>query len=113
VWHVLFHPDATAELDGLPARERVALLHAVDKLSALGPTLPFPHQSSVQGVEDLRELRPRAGRSPWRAFYRRIGDVFVIAAVGPEPAVNKRGFDRATQEAVTRLVDVVAEGGTS
>jgi len=60
------------------------MAHAVDKLVALGPTLPFPHQSSVQGVADLRELRPRAGRSRWRAFYRRIGDVFVVAAVGPE-----------------------------
>ncbi len=112
MWHVLFHPDARAELDGLPSRERVALLHAVDTLIALGPTLPFPHQSSVQGAEDLRELRPRAGRSAWREFYRRMGDVFVIAALGPEAAVNKRGFDRATQEAVTRLADVSAEGET-
>ncbi len=74
------------------------MLHVVDKLIALGPTLPFPHQS--------------AGRSPWRAFYRRMGDVFVIAAVGPDVAVNTRGFDRATRAAVTRLADVETEGET-
>ncbi len=88
------------------------MAHAVDKLIALGPTLPFPHQSSVQGVADLRELRPRAGRSRWRAFYRRIGDVFVVAAVCPEATVNTRGFDRAAADAVTRLAAVAAEGDT-
>jgi hypothetical protein len=44
---------------------------AVDKLRELGPHLPFPHASAVRGNEGagLRELRPRAGRSPWRAIY--------------------------------------------
>lgn len=28
-------------------------------------------------------LRPRGGRSPWRALYRCAGDVFVIAAIAP------------------------------
>ena len=112
MWTILFHPDAEAELNRLPPRERVALLHAVDKLIALGPTLPFPHQSGVQGMVNVRELRPRAGRSAWRAFYRRIGDVFVIAAVGPEAEVNKRGFDRAAADALTRLADITTEGET-
>lgn len=46
--------------------------------------LGFHHTSAVQGFAGLRELRPRAGRSPWRAMYQRVGDVFVIAAIGPE-----------------------------
>lgn len=112
MWQILFHPTAERELQRLPPRERVAVLHAVDKLGALGPMLPFPHQSSVQGVDNLRELRPRAGRSAWRAFYRRIDDVFVIAAVGPEAMNDKRGFERATAEAVARLADSVVEGET-
>ena len=91
-------------------RERSAMLNAVAKLTALGPTLPFPHQSDVRGAESLRELRPRGGRSPWRGFYRRIGDVFVIAAVGPEADTDPRGFDRATVTAVTRLSDIQWEG---
>ena len=88
------------------------MMNAVEKLRAAGPALQFPHQSGVQGVEKLRELRPRAGRSPWRGFYRRIGDVFLIAAVGPEAEADKRGFDRATAEAVNRLEDVQPEGET-
>jgi len=113
VWQVVFHPDAEIELDRLPPRERAAILHAVEKLVALGPTLPFPHQSDVRGAEDLRELRPRAGRSPWRGFYRRIGDVFVIGAVGPEAEVDKRGFERAVTVAATRLNSIEPEGETS
>ena len=77
--------------------------HAVEKLDALGMRLPFPHQSDVRGAQNLRELRPRSGRSPWRAFYRRIGEVLVIAAVGPEAAVDRRGFDRAVRRAERRL----------
>jgi hypothetical protein len=90
----------------MPAAERLALDHAVDKLAALGPQLPFPHQSSVRQGKGLRELRPRAGRSPWRALYRRIADVFVIAAVGPEAGADPLGFARAVTSALTRLEDV-------
>jgi hypothetical protein len=113
VWQVVFHPDAEAEMTGLPPRERAAMLTAVAKLIALGSTLPFPHQSHVRGVEDLRELRPRAGRSPWRAFYRRVDDVFIIAAIGPEAQSDKRGFDRATSAAITRLNEIDPEGAVS
>lgn len=86
-------------------------MNAIEKLKALGPALPFPHQSDVRGAEGLRELRPRAGRSPWRAFYRRFGDVFVIAAVGPEAEVDPRGFERAVRVAATRLDEIDPEGG--
>lgn len=88
------------------------MLNAVEKLRAAGPALPFPHQSGVQGVEKLRELRPRAGRSPWRGFYRRVGDVFVIAAVGPEAESDKRRFDRAAINAISRLDVLQTEGET-
>jgi hypothetical protein len=74
-----------------------------------GPALPFPHSSAIQGAERLRELRPRAGRSPWRAFYRRLSGVHVIAAIGPEAEADKRGFDRAVAAAITRLAGLEEE----
>ncbi len=77
--------------------------HAFEKLEALGVRLPFPHQSDVQGAEGVRELRPRGGRSRWRAFYRRIGDAMVVGAVGPEAKVDRRGFRRAVRLAARRL----------
>jgi hypothetical protein len=110
VFRVLYHPEAEAELDRLPAPERVAVLHAVDKLAALGLGLRYPRQSEVRGSGGLRELRPRAGRSPWRAFYRQFGRAFVIGAVGPEAQVDNRGFRRAVGVANERLSDIKREG---
>jgi hypothetical protein len=33
----------------------------------------------------LRELRPKQGRSDWRAVYRRFGSTYVILAVDRHP----------------------------
>lgn len=106
MWSVRYLPEARAELDALPGTERAAVINAVEKLQALGETLGYPHTSSVRGAVGLRELRPRSGRSPWRAFYRRIGDVFVIGAVGSEAQHDRRGFDRAVRRAEVRLSEV-------
>lgn len=104
VWSVVVHPEAIAELAELPVPERVAIVNAFQKLEALGPTLPFPHSSAIKDADRLRELRPRAGRSPWRAFYRQMGDViFVVGAIGPEAAVKPRDFIRAVRSAEDRL----------
>ena len=96
------------ELKEVAAPERAALLHAVAKLEALGPSLLFPHQSAVRGAPALRELRPRGGRSPWRAFYRQHKDAFIVAAIGPEALIDPRAFDRAVRAAVSRL-DAIEE----
>ena len=61
------------------------------------------HSSNVEGSDDLRELRPQAGKSPWRPLYRQVGAPFVIAAIGPEAKKNKRRFDKACQSALDRL----------
>ncbi len=107
-WPVHYHPKARAEADSLPVQEQKAIDGAVDKLVSLGPMLPFPHSSKVMGDPggSLRELRPRAGRSAWRCIYERIGDAFVIGAVGPEAQKNKAGFDSAVSAAKARLAEV-------
>jgi hypothetical protein len=106
MWKVLYLPAAEEELDSLPARDKNAVDNAVEKLKSMGPNLPAPHQSAVLGCEDLRELRPQAGRSPWRPLYRQVGDPFVIAAIAPEANKNKRGFDRACRDALDRLAEL-------
>ena len=107
-WSVRYHPRARADVDAVPAQERKAIDNAVDKLASLGPTLPFPHSSKVMGDPggSLRELRPRAGRSAWRGIYERIGDVFVIGAIGPEAQKDKAGFDGAVSAAKARLAEI-------
>ena len=69
-WQVVFTDEARKEFDQLPAREQSAMIHALDKLAAEGPALPYPHSSAVQGADGLRELRLRAGRSAWRGSGR-------------------------------------------
>jgi hypothetical protein len=106
VHEVRYHPAAEAELDDIPAREQAAVRNAEDKLKSLGNTLGYPYSSAVKGANNLRELRPRSGNSPWRALYRQVGEVFVIAAISPEAQHDKRGFDRACRDAEDRLTEV-------
>ena len=98
-----FHTDAVTELKRLDARDRVAVAHAREKLIALGERLPFPHQSAVQGSPPLRELRPRAGRCPWRPIYAQVGARFIILAIGPDAQVDPQRFNKTVRDASRRL----------
>ncbi|MHB8289096.1 MAG: hypothetical protein ACYDEY_07655 [Acidimicrobiales bacterium] len=87
-------------------REKAALINAEAKLATFGPALPYPHGSAVRGADRLRELRPRGGRSRWRALYRQVGDEFVVVAVGPGAEVDPRGFAAACRRAEARLAEM-------
>jgi hypothetical protein len=103
-WTVVIHPDAGVELEAVPASDRVALDNAIENLALHGDRLGAPHSSAIRGVkETLRDLRPRSGRSRWRAFYRRVGNRFIIAAIGPEATVDAAGFRRTVSNALQRL----------
>jgi hypothetical protein len=106
MWVVAYLAEAEQERAALPKPERAALINADTKLGAYGPLLGYRHTSAVRGAPSLRELRPRAGRSSYRALYRQIGEVFVVAAVGPEARSDPRGFDRAVRRALGRLAKV-------
>jgi hypothetical protein len=101
---IVYCPEARDELLTLPPAERKALLAAVEKLETLADRLRFPHSSAVKGAgATLRELRPRGGRSPWRVFYRRVGNRMVIGAIGPEAESDPRGFRRSVAAALDRI----------
>lgn len=106
MWDVRDHPDAQAEHEALSFREAVAIDNAIEKLKALGPTLPYPHSSDVKGARKLRELRPRSGRSVTRALYRQFGQTFVIGAYGPEAEQDPKRFARACTAAEKRLDEI-------
>lgn len=90
------------ELERLPAVERKAMINALAKLRAFGAQLPYPHSSQVKSSQ-FRELRPRAGRSPWRAIYRQVGSRMVVFAIVPEALHDTRGFERGLRLAEERL----------
>jgi hypothetical protein len=108
-WTYRYLAGAVAEREALVPREKAALINAETKLAALGPSLPYPHSSAVLGADRLRELRPRGGRSPWRALYRQVENEFVVAAVGPEAQVDPRGFTAACRRAEARLAEIEGE----
>src|SRR5258708_36414913 len=89
MWIVAYLPEAEQERAALPKAERAALINADAKLGAYGPQLGYPHTSAVRDADRLRELRPRAGRSAWRALYRRgwggvvVGGGRAQAGTGP------------------------------
>ena len=105
-WTTVLLPDAVAELGKLPRGEAVAVANVIKKLESVGIDLGYPHSSQVRDADRLRELRPRGGRCPWRAFYRRVGDVFVVAAVGPEHDHDPKGFKKAVELAAKRLEEL-------
>lgn len=105
-WPVYYHPEAEAELAALPATERAAIGHAVEKLQSQGPALGHPHSSAIKISIHLRELRPRSGRSRWRVFYQQLGTAFVIGAIGPEANVSQHRFKRAVSAAERRIDEV-------
>ena len=103
---IVYSPEAERELAALPPNEREAMRAALEKLEQYGDLLSAPHSSAVKGAGvTLRELRPRSGRSPWRGFYRRVGEIIAIGAFGPEAEVNPRGFKRSVRDAVARLAE--------
>ena len=105
---VIIHAAAVPEYPS-DLREQLAMDHVVGKLRALGGLLGFPHSSAIKGAPGLRELRPRAGRSSWRAFYGRVGDTMVVVAFGPEATVSPRGFEAACRRAQERLLEYKGE----
>ena len=104
---VRFHFIARQEFNEiLPPAEKDAMVHVIELLEENGDRLGHPYTSDVRIAANLRELRPRAGRSPWRAFYRRIGDLIYVGAFGPEAQSNPRGFGQAVRAAEARLDEV-------
>lgn len=106
---LLLHPEAEEEWNRLPIAEYRAMANALAKLRELGDQLAFPHTSNVQGAEHIRELRPRGGRSRWRAFFRRIGDRMAVGAMGPEARLDPRGFARSIERAEARLAEMAQQ----
>jgi hypothetical protein len=82
--NVIYDPDAVVDVLAMKSKEEHrALLNAVRKLGELGERLGPPHMKPLKGdhAAALRELRPRQGRSDWRAIYRRAGGFYVILAI--------------------------------
>jgi hypothetical protein len=103
-------PEARQEFLALNEKDQTAVAQAIDKLQLYGEHLGAPHSSKVLGSHPpLWELRPTSGRNPWRVLYRRIGDEMVLAAIGKDAEIDRRGFARAVSQAQQRLARSAGE----
>jgi hypothetical protein len=99
-WGCRFTNEAVRDLEHLPPRERAAVMNVIGKLSALGPSLAFPHVSAVLGAPALFELRPRAGRSRHRPLFIKAGNEFVILVIAKDGKSNRRSFNNSVRQAM-------------
>ncbi len=108
VARVDYHKEALKERDKmLIDNDKTALRAAVRKLELFGSRLPFPHQSKVVGSKVLRELRPKAGRSAFRALYAQVGrERFAVVAICSEAQHDRRAFNRGVKQGEMRLKEV-------
>lgn len=82
-----------------PIQDEVAAV--VGLLRAVGPSLPFPHSSSIRGsrVTHLRELRIQAGGKPIRTLYAFDPRRVAVLLVGGDKTGDARWYRRAVPRA--------------
>lgn len=103
---VEFHHAARAEFNAIPSEnEKEAMREVIRKQEAQDGELGAPHARAIVGSRGLWELRPRAGRSRWRAMYRRVGHRMLVGAFGPEARIDRPGFDQAVRRAEARIAE--------
>jgi phage-related protein len=101
-WRLRVTAAAREEIDAIPDHELGAVMQSLALLSAYAQDereLGFPRSSAV--APHLRELRPSAGHSPWRAFYGRINDTIWVVGIGNKR--RRRAFQQAIERATQRL----------
>lgn len=86
-------------------QDRVAA--AVTLLESLGPSLPFPHASGINGSRHahMRELRVQSGGNPLRIFYAFDPRRTAILLIGGD----KTGRDRFYEEYIPIADDLYDE----
>lgn len=87
------------------AQEEIAAV--IGLLERLGPHLPFPHSSGIQGSRHshMRELRVQVGGRPYRSLYAFDPRRIAILLIGGD----KTGRDRWYEEFVPKADDLYDE----
>lgn len=106
-WNVE-HTDEFAEwYHGLSEAQQDDVTATTLLLMEMGPRLPFPHSSGVNGSKHshMRELRVQSGGKPLRVFYAFDPRRSAILLIGGDKTGDKRFYERMTPVA-DKLYDV-------
>ena len=91
-WEIEFTDEFGSWWGSLKENEQDSIDRSVGLLSALGPSLPFPHSSDIRNSKhgNMRELRVQHQGEPYRVFYAFDPRRSAILLIGG----NKTGDDR-------------------
>jgi hypothetical protein len=95
MWEVEYTDEFEAWWGTLDENQREAVSFSVNLLRQFGPSLKFPHSSSVKQSRhgNMRELRSQSGGNPIRTFYAfdpgRVG----ILLIGGDKTGDDRFYD--------------------
>jgi hypothetical protein len=94
-WDVLADEDFAAWLLEQPDRVQVRVAAAVLVLSEFGPQLGRPRVDTVYGsaFDNMKELRVKVGRSPYRILFAFDPIRRAVLLVGGDKGCDKRWYD--------------------
>lgn len=95
-WEVEFTNEFGDWWEGLDEDEQESVSASVGLLEVMGPRVPFPHSSGIQGSRHghLRELRVQHRGRPYRVFYAFDPRRSAILLIGGEKTGDDRFYDR-------------------
>jgi hypothetical protein len=115
-WDVEFTDEFGVWWDGLSEDEQDSIDRSVGLLATLGPSLPFPHSSGINGSKhgNMRELRVQHDGDPYRVFYAFDPRRAAMLLIGGNKAGDDRFYDHMVPLAdriyETHLEDLKREG---
>jgi len=94
-WDVEFTDEFEEWWDSLTAEEQVSVDASVRLLEAVGPRLPFPHSSGINGSRHshMRELRVQHAGEPYRILYAFDPRRVAIVLIGGNKTGDKRWYE--------------------
>lgn len=94
-WHVEYTDEFGEWWSGLSESQQEDVAASVALLETLGPHLPFPHSSGVEGARHrhMRELRVQSGGKPLRTFYAFDPRRSAILLIGGDKTGNDRFYE--------------------
>jgi len=113
-WEVEHTDEFEQWWDGLSEAEQESITATVGLLEQLGPDLPFPHCSGVNGSRHgrMRELRVQHQGRPFRVLYAFDPRRMAILLVGGDKTGDDRWYqkfvplaDRLYDEHIRQLID--------
>ena len=95
MWDVEYTNEFETWWQQLSIEEQEAVAYSIELLTQLGPNLPHPHSSGINGskISHMRELRTQAQGKPFRTLYAFDPRRTAILLIAGDKTGDKRWYD--------------------